>query len=80
VRRISRRGKKKEKKKKNMSQRDLKDLKDVYETPRASVRGVFLCESVAVGVQSPVKRVTLEDWSDGATQSEADGDVALALW
>jgi hypothetical protein len=51
-----------------------------YEAPRADVRGVFLCEGVAIAVQSPVKRVTLEDWSDGAAQSEADGDVALALW
>jgi hypothetical protein len=51
-----------------------------YETPRASVRGVFLCEGVAVGVQSPVKRVTLEDWEAGAAQGAGDGDISLPLW
>jgi hypothetical protein len=54
-------------------------LKDEYETPRVQIRGVFLCENVAV-CQSPVKRVTLEDWEPGATQSTADGDVSLPLW
>jgi hypothetical protein len=51
-----------------------------YETPRASVRGVFLCENVAVGCQSPVKGVTLEDWSAGDAQEAGDGDVLLPLW
>jgi hypothetical protein len=54
-------------------------LKDKYETPRIGVRGVFLCENVAV-IQSPVKRVELEDWTNGTAQSEADGDIWLPLW
>jgi hypothetical protein len=56
------------------------NFKFEYETPRASVRGVFLCESVAVGCQSPVKRVTLEDWDTGAEQPTGDGDFSLPLW
>jgi hypothetical protein len=51
-----------------------------YETPRASVRGVFLCENVAVGCQSPVKRVTVEEWEAGDAQPVGDGDFALPLW
>jgi hypothetical protein len=51
-----------------------------YKTPLAEVRGVFLCESVAVGCQSPVKRVTLEDWAAGDAQASTDGDISLPLW
>jgi hypothetical protein len=43
-----------------------------YETPRASVRGVFLCENVAAGCPSPVKGVTLEEWSDVEQDPEKD--------
>jgi hypothetical protein len=56
-----------------------KALKDEYKPPLAMVRGVFLCENVAV-CQSPVKRVTLDAWDTGQAQSEADGDITLALW
>jgi hypothetical protein len=54
-------------------------LKEVYKTPRICVRGVFLCDNL-MDCQSPVKRVTLEDWEPGVGQSEADGDVTLPLW
>jgi hypothetical protein len=50
-----------------------------YEAPRASVREVFLCENIA-NIQSPVKRVTLEDWEEGAEQEAGDGDVLMPLW
>jgi hypothetical protein len=55
-------------------------VKDVYEAPRAQVCGVFLCESMAVGVQSPVRGVTLEDWTAGDVQPTGDGDISLPLW
>jgi hypothetical protein len=55
------------------------NFKIEYETPRASVRGVFLCDNL-MDCQSPVKRVTLDAWDTGQTQSEADGDITLALW
>jgi hypothetical protein len=54
-------------------------LKEEYKTPLAMVRGVFLCENL-MDCQSPVKRVTLEDWGTGDTQGADDGDVALPLW
>jgi hypothetical protein len=53
--------------------------KERYKTPWASVRGIVLCENL-MDCQSPVKRVTLEDWGTGATQSTEDGDVSLPLW
>jgi hypothetical protein len=62
---------------KNMN---IKDLKEKYKTPLAEVREVFLCESVAVGCQSPVKRVTLEDWEEGDAQPAGDGEISLPLW
>jgi hypothetical protein len=54
-------------------------LKEVYKTPRAQVRGVFLCDSV-MNCQSPVRRVTLEDWEAGTPQETGDGDVSLPSW
>jgi hypothetical protein len=53
---------------------------EVYEAPRICVRGVFLCENLAIGVQSPVKKVTLEDWENGAAQGAGEGDISLPLW
>jgi hypothetical protein len=54
-------------------------LKNEYKTPLAQVRGVFLCENVAV-CQSPVKKVELEDWEPGATQEAGEGEISLPLW
>jgi hypothetical protein len=56
-------------------------LKDEYKTPRAQVRGVFLCEDVAVPVS--VRGVIVqEDWdvSDDAevgAGASTDGDLVL---
>jgi hypothetical protein len=51
-----------------------------YETPRASVRGVFLCEDVADTVFSPVRRVDVTDWVDGGEVTGTEGgDVFLTL-
>jgi hypothetical protein len=53
-----------------------------YETPRASVRGVFLCDNVADTVFSPVRRADVEPWVDGGDVGGSDGaggDVFLTL-
>jgi hypothetical protein len=51
-----------------------------YETPRASVRGVFLCENVADTIVSPVRRVDVTPWGNGGETTSAEGgDVWLAL-
>jgi hypothetical protein len=55
-------------------------LKKGYETPRAQVRGVFLCNSVADTVFSPVRRVDVEPWDEGGETTSAEGgDVFLTL-
>jgi hypothetical protein len=48
-----------------------------YETPRASVRGVFLCENVADTVFSPVRRADVEPWIE--EEVTEGGDVFLTL-
>jgi hypothetical protein len=53
---------------------------EVYETPLAQVRGVFLCENVAVGVQSPVDRITLKDWTVVDASEIPEIDIELPLW
>jgi hypothetical protein len=53
-------------------------LKEVYETPRAQVRGVFLCDNVADTIFSPVKSIDVNDWVDGGETAAAD-DVYLVL-
>jgi hypothetical protein len=58
----------------------IRNLKEKYKTPLAQVGVVFLSEGMAIGVQSPVKRVTLEDWEAGAAQPVGDGDFSLPLW
>jgi hypothetical protein len=51
-----------------------------YKTPRASVRGIFLCDSVADTICSPVKKVELEDWEVVTPDAASTGDVSLPLW
>jgi hypothetical protein len=51
------------------------DKKLMYKTPRASVRGVFLCENVAVKCSILTWEITQEAWSDSYTTigtSESD--------
>jgi hypothetical protein len=51
-----------------------------YETPRASVRGVFLCENLA-NVISPVKKVTLEEWEAVTPVAGKDfDDLSFQIW
>jgi hypothetical protein len=56
----------------------MKELAE-YETPRASVRGVFLCENIA-NVQSPVDRVTLEPWEDVEETAEMVETVGFQIF
>jgi hypothetical protein len=52
-----------------------------YEAPRAQVRGVFLCDSVADTVFSPVRRADVDPWVNGGATDPATegGDVFLTL-
>jgi hypothetical protein len=50
------------------------DKKLMYKTPRASVRGVYLCDSVADTVCSPVRGADVTPWIEaGETDPEVDG-------
>jgi hypothetical protein len=58
-------------------------LKKKYETPRAQVRGVFLCEDVAVPVSVLTWEIEQEAWSDsfltiGESVSDAE-DIWIEL-
>jgi hypothetical protein len=56
----------------------MKELLE-YKTPRASVRGVFLCEEVAAPT-SALGAITQEDWNvtdERVGGSDSDGDVGL---
>jgi hypothetical protein len=44
-----------------------KILKDEYETPRAQVRGVFLCEEIAVPVSVLTWEIEQEAWAETYT-------------
>jgi hypothetical protein len=54
-----------------------------YETPRAQVRGVFLCENVAVGAVSVLAwGIDQDDWTDSVEESigggtDLDGDIGV---
>jgi hypothetical protein len=53
-----------------------------YETPRASVRGVFLCENVADTVVSARGDILQEDWDTGNTvigDTDWQGDIDVDL-
>jgi hypothetical protein len=53
------------------------DKKLMYKTPRASVRGVFLCENVAMEPTSVLTvGITQEEWP--ATDASASGDLWIA--
>jgi hypothetical protein len=55
-------------------------LKEVYKTPRAQVRGVFLCDSV-MNCQSPVRGVTLEAWDEVTPETGKDfEDLSFQIW
>jgi hypothetical protein len=60
----------------------MKELAE-YETPRASVRGVFLCENVAdtAAVSALTGGITQEGWGTdkvmGEEITDTDGDVWL---
>jgi hypothetical protein len=51
------------------------DKKFEYETPRASVRGVFLCDSVADTILVSARgAITQDDWSDSEAADELVGN------
>jgi hypothetical protein len=57
------------------------DKKLEYKTPRASVRGVFLCDSVAAPV-SALGAITQDDWSGSVEESvgggsDPDGNISV---
>jgi hypothetical protein len=55
-------------------------LKNEYETPRIEVRGVFLCEKMAVsGASFKYGKLELEDWAPDPTPTAPSrtGDVSL---
>jgi hypothetical protein len=59
------------------------NFKFEYETPRAQVRGVFLCEDVAVPVSALIGNFSQEDWGTGeelvGDGTHLDGDVWVDL-
>jgi hypothetical protein len=59
------------------------DKKMEYETPRASVRGVFLCENVA-STSVKVAPFTQNDWGNdqqiGAGTANLEGDLWMGLY
>jgi hypothetical protein len=55
-------------------------LKNEYETPRISIRGVFLCENLTVSEASfKYGKLELEDWTPDPTPAapSRSGDVSL---
>jgi hypothetical protein len=53
--------------------------KSVYLTPRADVRGVFLCDGIA-DVVSIDDGVTRDGWGSGGTLRPEDNDTNEELW
>jgi hypothetical protein len=58
---------------------EKKIVNDVYETPRASVRGVFLCDGIAVPVSVLTLGITQEGWGNDVVlgDTDANGDLWL---
>jgi hypothetical protein len=55
-------------------------LKEVYKTPRVQIRGVFLCEDVAVPVSVFFENVTQDDWGSGETLVGNGTDERGDVW
>jgi hypothetical protein len=49
-------------------------LKNEYETPRASVRGVFLCDNLADTVSVRTAGITQEEWGTDTTLGDPAGE------
>jgi hypothetical protein len=55
-----------------------KFLKDEYKTPLAMVRGVLLCEKMAVsGASFKYGKLELEDWAPDPAPMDPSRDVSL---
>jgi hypothetical protein len=57
-------------------------LKNEYETPRAFVRGVFLCDNIADTMVSARASIRQEDWDPSSDvtpigASDAQGDIEI---
>jgi hypothetical protein len=53
-----------------------------YKTPLAQVRGVFLCEEVAVPISATLGTIKQEQWGTGENlvgDTNSDGDVWLSI-
>jgi hypothetical protein len=55
-------------------------LKKEYKTPRVQIRGVFLCDSMAVPVSVFFENVTQDDWGSGETLVGNDTDTRGDVW
>jgi hypothetical protein len=55
-------------------------LKDEYKTPRAFVRGVFLCEDVAVPVSVLTWEIEQEAWAETYTTVGTSVSDAEDIW
>jgi hypothetical protein len=56
-------------------------LKSEYKTPRVQIRGVFLCDNVAVETSVLTGNITQEAWGGDTTYGvgNADGDLWLGI-
>jgi hypothetical protein len=54
-------------------------LKNEYETPRACVRGVFLCENMAAGT-SVLGAITQESWGADVSAKPTAADSSGDFW
>jgi hypothetical protein len=55
-------------------------LKNEYETPRAQVRGVFLCDNLAAPVSVLTGQIEQEAWSDSYTTIGTSVSDAEDVW
>jgi hypothetical protein len=57
-------------------------LKEVYKTPRISVRGVFLCDEVAVPISATLGTIKQEQWGTAEVpvgDTNSDGDIWINI-
>jgi hypothetical protein len=63
-----------------MTEKLLKEVREVYKTPRIEVRGVFLCEDVAIQTSVKVNPIMQNDWAtpdEWVGHDNWDGDIDL---
>jgi hypothetical protein len=58
------------------------NFKIEYETPRAQVRGFFLCEGIAVPISATLGTIKQEQWGTAEVpvgDSNSDGDIWITI-